>query len=82
MKQATMLFKVPGPHETNGNVKYDYVIVDADEVEAYEKKRWSRTLTEAIDKKEAKEAKKAEQKEDGKVSRPVGRPPSSSGDLL
>jgi len=77
MKQATMLFKVPGPHETNGNVKYDYTIVDADEIEKYEKKGWSRTLIEAKDKK----ARKATEKEEEK-KRPVGRPPSSSMDIL
>jgi len=77
MKQATMLFKIPGPHETNGDVKYDYTIVEADEIEKYEKKGWSRTLIEAQEKKDKKEAAKEEAKK-----RPVGRPPSSSMDIL
>lgn len=50
MKNATMLYKVPGAHQTNGNVTFDYVIVDADvpgEIEKAEAAGWRKSLPEA-----------------------------------
>lgn len=58
MKNATMLYKAPGPHEIHGG-HFDYVIVDADEegaVEAAKADGWFETTTEA---KKAADAAKA-----------------------
>ena len=58
MKNATMLYKCPGPHEIHGG-HFDYTIVDADEegaVEAAQADGWHLTTTEA---KEAGDAAKA-----------------------
>lgn len=49
MKHATMLYRVPGPHETNNGVTFDYVIVDADEVPAYVKNGWAKNIIDAQD---------------------------------
>ena len=57
MKEATMLYLMPGPHQLNDG-HYDYVIVDADEVEAKLDEGWYRTTAEA---KAAHEAKLKEQ---------------------
>lgn len=49
MKNATMLYKCPGPHEIHGG-HFDYTIVDADEegvIEAAKAKGWFETTAEA-----------------------------------
>jgi len=58
MKNATMLYKAPGPHEIHGG-HFDYIIVDADEegaVDAAKESGWFETTPEA---KEAYDATKA-----------------------
>lgn len=58
MKNATMLYKAPGPHEIHGG-HFDYTVVDADEegaIEAAKTDGWFETTTEA---KEAADAAKA-----------------------
>lgn len=58
MKNATMLYKCPGPHEIHGG-HFDYTIIDADEegaVEAAKADGWFETTTEA---KEAADIAKA-----------------------
>jgi len=58
MKNATMLYKSPGPHEIHGG-HFDYIIVDADQegaIEAAKAEGWFETTTEA---KEAGDAVKA-----------------------
>ena len=49
MKNATMLYKAPGPHDIHGG-HFDYTIVDADEegaIEAAKADGWFETTTEA-----------------------------------
>lgn len=49
MKNATMLYKAPGPHEIHGG-HFDYIIVDADEdgaIEAAKSDGWFETTTAA-----------------------------------
>lgn len=49
MKNATMLYKAPGPHEIHGG-HFDYTIVDADEegaIEAAKADGWFETTDEA-----------------------------------
>ena len=46
MKNPTMLYKSPGPHEIHGG-KFDYTIFDEDEVEQAIADGWSLTTTEA-----------------------------------
>lgn len=49
MKNATMLYKAPGPHEIHGS-HFDYTIVDADEegaIEAAKAEGWFETTDEA-----------------------------------
>ncbi len=63
MKNATMLYKCPGPHEIHGG-HFDYTIVDADEegaIEAAQADGWHLTTTEA---KEAGDAAKAKREEE------------------
>ena len=58
MKNATMLYKSPGPHEIHGG-HYDYIVIDADEegaIDAAKADGWFETTIEA---KEAGEAAKA-----------------------
>jgi hypothetical protein len=58
MKNATMLYKAPGPHEIHGG-HFDYVIVDADEegaIDAALAGGWFKTTPEAKDAKDAKDA--------------------------
>lgn len=58
MKNATMLYKAPGPHDIHGG-HFDYTIVDADEegaIEAAKAEGWHLTTDEA---KAANEAAKA-----------------------
>lgn len=57
MKNATMLYRSPGPHEIHGG-HFDYTIVDADEegaIEAAKAEGWFETTDEA--KAAANEAK-------------------------
>lgn len=70
MKNATMLYKAPGPHEIHGG-HFDYTIVDADEegaIEAAKADGWFETTTEA---KEAGEADKA--KREAELNKPPTR---------
>ena len=63
MKNATMLYKCPGPHEIHGG-HFDYIVVDADEegaIEAAQADGWYPTTTEA---KEAGDAAKAKREEE------------------
>lgn len=49
MKNATMLYKAPGPHEIHGG-HFDYTVVDADEegtIDAAKADGWFETTTEA-----------------------------------
>ena len=46
MKNPTMLYKHPGPHEIHGN-HFDYIIVDDDDVKATIADGWALTTTEA-----------------------------------
>lgn len=49
MKNATMLYKAPGPHEIHGG-HFDYTIVDADEegaIEGAKAEGWFETTDEA-----------------------------------
>lgn len=49
MKNATMMYKAPGPHEIHGG-HFDYTIVDADEegaIEAAKADGWFETTDEA-----------------------------------
>ncbi len=46
MKNATMLYKFPGAHEMHGD-KFDYVIVDEDEIAQAKKDGWHLTTTGA-----------------------------------
>jgi hypothetical protein len=46
MKNPTMLYKSPGPHEIHGG-HFDYTIIDGDEVEQAIADGWSLTTTEA-----------------------------------
>ena len=58
MKNATMLYKAPGPYEIHGG-HFDYIIVDADEEGAIDSAKaagWFETTPEA---KEAYDATKA-----------------------
>ena len=48
MKAQTMLYKAPGPHEIHGG-RFDYTIVDDDQVEATLAAGWYLTTTEAKD---------------------------------
>lgn len=52
MNNPTMLYRCPGPHEIHGG-KFDYVIVDEDEVAGKLQEGWFATTGEA---KEAHEA--------------------------
>lgn len=59
MKNATMLYKCPGPHEIHGG-HFDYTIVDADEegaIEAAKADGWFETTDEAIGENKAVVAK-------------------------
>ena len=46
MNNATMLYKCPGPHTTDG-ISYDYVIVDEPEIAAQLAEGWHLTYVEA-----------------------------------
>jgi hypothetical protein len=46
MTNQTMLYKAPGPHEIHGG-RFDYTIVDDDQVEATLAAGWYLTTTEA-----------------------------------
>lgn len=49
MKNATMLYKAPGPHDIHGG-HYDYIVVDADEEGTIDEAKdagWFETTTEA-----------------------------------
>ena len=46
IKDATMVFKHPGPHAQDG-VSYEYLIVPAAEVEASVAQGWARSVPEA-----------------------------------
>jgi hypothetical protein len=46
MLEATMLYKAPGPHNLHGH-DVDYVVVDADEVDALVADGWHRSPAEA-----------------------------------
>lgn len=46
MKNATMLYRCPGPHSTDG-IAYDYTVVDGDEVEAKLAEGWHRNWHDA-----------------------------------
>jgi hypothetical protein len=49
MKNATMLYKAPGPHEIHGS-HFDYIVVDADEegaIDAAKEAGWFETTPEA-----------------------------------
>lgn len=52
MKEATMLYKKGTMLKTNDG-KFDYIIVDADQVEANLKKGWHKTTAEALANKRA-----------------------------
>lgn len=52
MSNQTMLYKAPGPHQIHGG-KFDYTIVDDDQIEATLAAGWYLTTTEA---KEAHQA--------------------------
>ena len=68
MKNATMLYKAPGPHEIHGG-HFDYTIVDADEdgaIDAAKSDGWFLTTPEAKAAKDEADALKTaiEQKPD------------------
>lgn len=70
MKNATMLYKAPGPHDIHGG-HFDYTIVDADEegaIEAAKADGWFETTTEAKEAFEASKPKAPEQKPDDLLS--------------
>lgn len=46
MKNPTMLYKHPGAHEMHGD-KFDYIVVDEQDVDQAKKDGWSLTTTEA-----------------------------------
>jgi len=46
MKCPTMIYKYPGPHQLDDG-GYDYIVVDAPDVEKKLKEGWSRTPQEA-----------------------------------
>lgn len=46
MSNTTMLYKAPGPHEIHGG-RFDYTIVDDDQIEATLAAGWYLTTTEA-----------------------------------
>lgn len=46
MSAQTMLYKAPGPHEIHGG-RFDYTIVDDDQIEAALAAGWYLTTTEA-----------------------------------
>ncbi|NVO06790.1 MAG: hypothetical protein HXX19_13055 [Rhodoferax sp.] len=48
MKNATMLYKCPGPHDIHGG-KFDYTIVDEDDIAAAQADGWYLTTPEAKD---------------------------------
>ena len=63
MKNATMLYKAPGPHDIHGG-HFDYTIVDADEegaIEAAKADGWFETTIEA---KAAADEAKAKREEE------------------
>jgi hypothetical protein len=60
VKNATMLYKAPGPYEIHGG-HFDYTIVDADEegaIEAAKAEGWFETTVEAKDAVDAAKAKR------------------------
>ena len=46
MKNPTMLYKHPGAHEMHGD-KFDYIVVDEQDVDQAKKDGWHLTTTEA-----------------------------------
>lgn len=46
MQEATMLYKMPGPHQFNDG-GYDYIIVDAPDVDSNLEQGWFKTPAEA-----------------------------------
>ena len=46
MKNATMLYKFPGAHEMHG-AKFDYIIVDEQDIDQAKKDGWHLTTTGA-----------------------------------
>ena len=66
MKNATMLYKAPGPHEIHGG-HFNYTIVDADEggaIDAAKSDGWFLTTPEAAEAYEATKPKAPTQKPD------------------
>lgn len=53
MKNATMLYKAPGPHDIHGG-KFDTLTVDADDVEGALADGWHLTTPEALAASKAK----------------------------
>lgn len=52
MKNPTMLYKHPGAHEMHGD-KFDYIVVDEQDVDQAKKEGWHLTTTEAKEKTKA-----------------------------
>ncbi len=59
MKNATMLYQAPGPHQIHGG-NFDYKIVDADEVEEALADGWHMTTTDAQASHEADQGEPAD----------------------
>lgn len=77
MKHSTMLYKHPGPHDLHGG-KYDYVIVDEDDVNQYIIDGWCLSTPEALaqSKEKAKEKEKEKEKEKDKEIEADNAPPT------
>lgn len=57
MKNSQMLYRHPGQYEIEGE-KFDYVIVDESEIEAYLLRGWSKTTAEAKESDKVAKAKR------------------------
>jgi hypothetical protein len=78
MKNTTMLYKAPGPHEIHGG-HFDYIIVDADEEGAIEQALsggWFLTTPEAKAAKDEADAAKV-----AKVQKPDNLLPATRAEL-
>jgi uncharacterized protein YunC (DUF1805 family) len=78
MKNATMLYKAPGPHDIHGG-HYDYIVVDADEegaIDAAKEAGWFETTTEAKAAKDTADAAKA-----AEVQKPDNLLPATRAEL-
>lgn len=75
---STMLYKHPGPHKIHRD-KFNYVIVDEDDIEVHLEKGWFRTTPEA--KANSSDGSKSEKPKVKKVEKTKTKEPEESSDV-